>query len=81
MGGTTYFYPATNTSGDSPPNTGFQGFAGSQNHVTQEETSSVPPSISFYVSESIKNDILEKNALIMLQPDPRLYPGKMITTE
>lgn len=78
VGGTTYFYPTTTTSGDSPPNANFQGFAGNQNHATQEESSSVPPSMSFYISESVKNDILEKNALIMLQPDPRLYPGKIL---
>lgn len=79
VGGTTYFYPTT-ASGDSPPNTGFQGFAGNQTHVTQEE-SNIPPSMSFYVSESVKTDILEKNALIMLQPDPRLYPDLPTTVD
>lgn len=72
VGGTTYFYPTT-ASGDSPPSTNYPGFAGSQSHLNQEE--SIPSSMSFYVSESIRTDILEKNALTMLQPDAQLYPG------
>ncbi|EEB18867.1 conserved hypothetical protein [Pediculus humanus corporis] len=76
LGGTTYFYPATTVASESSSSgvTQFQGYAGNHSHLNQEETSLISSSPSFYVSDSIRSEILEKSALIMLQPDPTLYP-------
>ncbi|KAK6627609.1 hypothetical protein RUM44_010087 [Polyplax serrata] len=76
VGGTTYFYPATTVAGDSSASTvsPFQGYAGNHGHINQEESSPISSSPSYFVSDSIRNEILEKSALIMLQPDPQLYP-------
>lgn len=78
VGGTTYFYPATTVAGDSSPSTvsPFQGYAGNHGHLNQEESSLISSSPSFFASDSIQSEILEKSALTMLQPDPQLYPGR-----
>lgn len=82
VNGTTYFYP---TSGENSQNTNdtltsmnssiaasFQVYPGSPSHVSTLKSRGV--NSSFFVSENIRMDILERNALTLLQADPEHFP-------
>ncbi|KAG5900472.1 hypothetical protein JTB14_010884 [Gonioctena quinquepunctata] len=70
VGGTTYFYQ-------------YQATHESPQHAESPLNTSLPPDYnvytgkketSFFVSEDIRNDILNRNVLTLMQPDPQQYP-------
>lgn len=56
----------------------FQVYPGSPSHVSTLKSRGV--NSSFFVSENIRMDILERNALTLLQADPEHFPGKQRIT-
>ncbi|XP_067004474.1 PAN2-PAN3 deadenylation complex subunit PAN3 isoform X2 [Anabrus simplex] len=84
VGGTTYFYPTAagepgslNSSALSTSSTvspvilpNFHVYPGTPTHVSSVDTKTS----GFYVSESIRNETIHKNALILAQPDPEQCP-------
>ncbi|XP_056639808.1 PAN2-PAN3 deadenylation complex subunit PAN3 isoform X1 [Diorhabda sublineata] len=72
VGGTTYFYQFHSTPENCQPGENPATVAGSlpseYNVYTGKKDS------SFFLSEDLRNDILNRNVLTLLQPDPQQYP-------
>lgn len=72
VGGTTYFYQYQTTTENCQPqlaeNTVNSGISTEYNVYTGKQEP------SFFMSEDIRNDILNRNVLSLLQPDPQQYP-------
>lgn len=82
VGGTTYFYPTsadtsagsdTLNSSTSSLASGYQVYPGTPSHVTAFK--SRQGSSSFFVSDDTRLDLLSRNALTLIQPNPEQFPG------
>lgn len=90
MGGTTYFYStsaensvATNESlgsisVSSSVTSSYQVYPGTPSHISALKTRT--GNSTFFISEDTRMDILSRNALTLLQPDPDQFPGKSFST-
>ncbi|KAB0795954.1 hypothetical protein PPYR_10015 [Photinus pyralis] len=82
VGGTTYFYPTsaensvttndTLSSVNSSVGSSYQVYPGTPSHVTALKSKT--GSSSFFIAEDTRMDILNRNALTLLQPDPGQFP-------
>ncbi|KAF2884641.1 hypothetical protein ILUMI_21528 [Ignelater luminosus] len=82
VGGTTYFYPTsadnsittndTSVPGNSSITSGYQVYPGTPSHVTALKSRG--GNSSFFISEDTRMDILSRNALTLIQPDPEQFP-------
>ncbi|XP_066256175.1 PAN2-PAN3 deadenylation complex subunit pan3 [Euwallacea similis] len=77
VGGTTYFYQFSATTPE------HNGVEPSPEPITSTPNTSTPTDYmslqnkadpSFFIAEELKNDILSRNMLTLLQPDPAQYP-------
>lgn len=85
VGGTTYFYP---TSGENSHNTndtlnsvstsssiasGYQVYPGTPSHIMSLKSKG--GSSAFFLSDDTRMDLLNRNALTLMQPDPEQFSG------
>lgn len=94
MGGTTYFYqaagagPGVTADGTSedpvveevPANigVGVTMYPGTPSHVTSAKAQLTASEGQFYMSDDIRLEMLQKNAITLAQPDPTAYPGEEV---
>lgn len=77
VGGTTYFYhpadagPTSEVMVNNSLSSECNVFPGTPSHVSTIKAKQDP---SFFVSDDIRNEILNKNLLTLLLPDPQQYP-------
>ncbi|XP_025832537.1 PAN2-PAN3 deadenylation complex subunit PAN3 [Agrilus planipennis] len=84
VGGTTYFYPTSADNSVTPNDTlnsvgvvtsiasGYQVYPGTPSHVAALKGRG--GNSSYFVSDDIRLDILNRNALTLMQPDPEQFP-------
>lgn len=83
MGGTTYFYPTSaensrtsndtiNSVANSSISSGYQVYPGTPSHVLSIKARGG----SYFINDDIRMDILNRNALTLMHPDPEQFAGK-----
>lgn len=85
MGGTTYFYPTSaenshasndtvnSVSAASSIASGYQVYPGTPSHVLTLKSRN--GNSAFFINDDIRMDILNRNALTLMQPDPEQFSG------
>lgn len=87
MGGTTYFYPTSadnsRTSNDTISSvtnssiaSSYQVYPGTPNHILSLKARG--GASSFFINDDIRMDILNRNALTLMHPDPEQFSGKNV---
>lgn len=74
VGGTTYFYQYQTPSVETNETAPVTSAPSITNSTTVEYVYTGKQDTSYFISEDLRNDILNRNALTLMQPDPVQYP-------